>query len=66
MLLKGIVNFVQVVVSVRSDPKSLKHDVQTPPVGSVLRSGTFTRTALPAVLEPFFAKNEMPVYFEPL
>jgi len=47
-------------------PKSLKHDVQTPPAGSVLRSGTFTRTELAAVDDPFFAKKAMPTYLEAL
>ncbi len=55
MLLSGIVYLVQVVVSVMSVPKSFAHAVQTPPTGSVLRSGIFTRTALLAVEEPFFA-----------
>jgi len=55
MLLKRIVYFVQVVVSVRSAPKSFEQEVQTPPVASVLRSGTFTRTALLAVDEPSLA-----------
>ncbi len=66
MLLKRIVYFVQVVVSVRSTPKSFEHEVQTPPVASVLRSGILTRTALLADDEPFLAKNEIPAYFEAL
>lgn len=55
MLENGIVNLVQVVVRVRSLPKSFEQAVQTPPTGSVLRSGTFTRTAEVAPLEPFLA-----------
>jgi len=55
MLAKGIVNLVQVVVSVRSLPKSFEQAVHTPPTGSVLRSGTFTRTDAVALLEPFLA-----------
>jgi len=62
MLLNGIVNLVQVVVRLMSAPKSLEQAVHTPPTGSVLRSGIFTRTTLPAVAEPFFAQNEMLVY----
>src|SRR4051812_178834 len=61
---KRTVYWVQLVVSVRLVPKSLPHEVQTPPAGSVLWSGTLMRTAPFAELVPFLAQKVNPVYRE--